>query len=134
MSLRRNMPNKGDRMKPQKENPLNDESLAAESIQGADGAEALPRRIERYGKARERASQMAEFCQAEGHAKEFKQLQAAETISISGTTTRSTRYGFIPRNSAASIFSALSVPFAEIPRCSPPTSNDTRQYVPLMPV
>lgn len=61
-------------MTTKKENPLNEEPLAGELEQGADGAEALPRRIERYGKARERASAMADYCQGQGHKREYQLL------------------------------------------------------------
>lgn len=57
-----------------KKNPLIDESLEAESKQGADGAEALPQRLERYAKARDRAILMSDYAKAEGHAKEFHLL------------------------------------------------------------
>ena len=58
----------------QKKNPQNDDALAGESCLGADTAEALPRRLERYGKARERAMAMADFTAANGHAKEYRLL------------------------------------------------------------
>lgn len=58
----------------QKKNPQFEEPLAGELEKGADTAEALPRRIERYGKARERASQMADYAHAKGHDKEFRLL------------------------------------------------------------
>jgi hypothetical protein len=55
-------------------NPQNDEPLAGEVELGADGAEALPRRLERYAKARERAIQMAEYCQDQEQTKEYTLL------------------------------------------------------------
>lgn len=55
-------------------NPQIEEPLAGELDKGADTAEALPRRLERYGKARERATQMAGYAQANGHAKEYRLL------------------------------------------------------------
>ena len=48
-------------MIPEKENPLNDESLAAESKQGADDASGLPKRLYRYSKAHHRAIEMANY-------------------------------------------------------------------------
>jgi hypothetical protein len=59
----------------QKKNPQNDDALAGESCLGADTAEALPRRLERYGKARERATLMADYAQANGHTKEYRLLK-----------------------------------------------------------
>jgi hypothetical protein len=62
-------------MIPEKKNPLSDDSsLAAESTRGADGIEALPRRLERYSKARDRARLMADWCKAQGHTKEHVKL------------------------------------------------------------
>lgn len=58
----------------QKKNPQIDDALAGESCLGADTAEALPRRLERYGKARERATQMADYAHANGHVKEYRLL------------------------------------------------------------
>lgn len=58
----------------QMKNPQNDGPLAGEVELGADTAEALPRRLERYGKARERATQMAGYAQANGHTKEYRLL------------------------------------------------------------
>lgn len=45
----------------EKENPLVDESLAAESIQGADDAAALPVRLDRYARAHHRAVEMSNY-------------------------------------------------------------------------
>lgn len=58
----------------EKKNPLNEEPLAGELEKGADTAEALPRRIERYGKARERASLMADYAKSHNHRKEWQLL------------------------------------------------------------
>lgn len=58
----------------EKKNPLNDCALAGDIEQGADTAEALPRRIERYGKARERASLMADYAKSQNHEKEWQLL------------------------------------------------------------
>lgn len=58
----------------QMKNPQFEEPLAGELEKGADSAEALPRRIERYGKARERATQMADYAQSHNHQKEFRLL------------------------------------------------------------
>lgn len=58
----------------QKKNPLDDCALAGDIEQGADTAEALPRRLERYGKARDRAMQMADYTFANGHQKEYRLL------------------------------------------------------------
>lgn len=44
-----------------KENPLIDESLAAESNQGADDAAVLPARLNRYSKAHHRALEMSDY-------------------------------------------------------------------------
>lgn len=45
----------------EKENPPNVESLAAETIQGADDAAALPKRLDRYSKAHHRGIAMADY-------------------------------------------------------------------------
>lgn len=58
----------------EKKNPQNVDALAGETCLGADTAEALPRRLERYGKARERATRMADYAQANGHQKEYHLL------------------------------------------------------------
>lgn len=58
----------------EKKNPQNVDALAGETCLGADTAEALPRRLERYGKARERATRMADYAQANGHGKEYHLL------------------------------------------------------------
>lgn len=60
----------------QKKNPLNDCALAGDIDQGADTAEALPRRLERYGKARARAIAMADYLQAQHLPKEYRLLNA----------------------------------------------------------
>jgi hypothetical protein len=52
-----------------KENPLIDEGLAAESIQGADDAAVLPGRLARYSKAHHRAVEMAHYATAQGDVK-----------------------------------------------------------------
>lgn len=56
-------------MRNPKENPLVDESLAAESSQGADDATALPNRLSRYSKAHHRAVEMAHYAAAHGDVK-----------------------------------------------------------------
>lgn len=58
----------------QMKNPQFEEPLAGELEKGADSAEALPRRIERYGKARERATLMADYAKSHHHDKEFRLL------------------------------------------------------------
>lgn len=58
----------------QMKNPQIEEPLAGELDKGADTAEALPRRIERYGKARERATQMADYAKSHNHEKEYRLL------------------------------------------------------------
>lgn len=58
----------------QKENPLNDDALAGESIQGADDASGLPRRLSRYSKAHHRALEMAHYAREQGEVKIGHQL------------------------------------------------------------
>lgn len=60
---------KGDDLGNPKENPLIDESLAAESIQGADDAAVMPGRLDRYSKAHHRAVEMAHYATAQGDVK-----------------------------------------------------------------
>jgi len=66
---------KGDWMRNPKENPLIDESLAAESIQGADDATALPSRLSRYSKAHHRAVEMAHYAAERGEVKLSAKLE-----------------------------------------------------------
>ena len=56
-------------MVPEKENPLIDESLAAESKQGGDDASGLPARLDRYSKAHHRALHMADYARERGEVK-----------------------------------------------------------------
>lgn len=56
-------------MRNPKENPLNVESLAAETNQGADDAAALPVRLNRYSKAHHRAVEMAHYANEQGEVK-----------------------------------------------------------------
>lgn len=56
-------------MSPEKEKPLNDESLAAESKQGSDDANGLPSRLSRYSKAHHRALLMADYAREQGQVK-----------------------------------------------------------------
>jgi len=63
-------------MVPEKENPLNDESLAAESIQGAGGASGLPSRLNRYSKAHHRALLMADYASNRGQVKLARNLDS----------------------------------------------------------
>lgn len=56
-------------MRRPKENPLNVESLAAETNQGADDAAALPVRLNRYSKAHHRAVEMAHYASERGEVK-----------------------------------------------------------------
>lgn len=62
-------------MRNPKENPLIDESLAAESIQGADDATALPSRLSRYSKAHHRAVEMAHYAAERGEVKLSAKLE-----------------------------------------------------------
>lgn len=62
-------------MRSPKENPLNDESLAAESDQGADDATALPSRLSRYSKAHHRAVEMAHYAAAHDEVKLSAKLE-----------------------------------------------------------
>lgn len=57
-----------------KKNPLNDDSLAAESNQGADDAAALPSRLGRYSKAHHRAIEMAHYAREHGESKLSRNL------------------------------------------------------------
>lgn len=52
-----------------KKNPLNDDSLAAESIEGADDASVLPSRLDRYAKAHQRTVQMVDYANLNGEVK-----------------------------------------------------------------
>jgi hypothetical protein len=63
-------------MIPQKENPLIDESLAAESKQGADDASGLPSKLDRYSKAHHRALHMADYARERGEVKISAKLDA----------------------------------------------------------
>ncbi|ENU28587.1 hypothetical protein F992_00156, partial [Acinetobacter modestus] len=56
-------------MSPEKENPLIDESLAAESKQGGDDAAGLPSRLTRYSRAHHRAVEMADYLSEAGEVK-----------------------------------------------------------------
>lgn len=58
-----------------KKNPLIDDSLAAESIQGADDAAALPSRLGRYSKAHHRAVEMAHYAAERGEVKLSAKLE-----------------------------------------------------------
>lgn len=62
-------------MRNPKENPLIDDSLAAESIQGADDATALPSRLSRYSKAHHRAVEMAHYAAAHDEVKLSAKLE-----------------------------------------------------------
>lgn len=66
-------------MRSPKENPLIDDSLAAESIQGADDATALPSRLSRYSKAHHRAVEMAHYAAVHGEVKISAKLQGCGT-------------------------------------------------------
>jgi hypothetical protein len=57
-----------------KENTLFDESLAAESIQGADDASVLPGRLDRYAKAHQRTVQMTDYASSQGEVKLAQRL------------------------------------------------------------
>lgn len=61
-------------MEAQKENPLSEEFLAEDSEQGADDAAALPSRLDRYSKARQRALDMESFARKGLHVKEADRL------------------------------------------------------------
>ncbi len=61
-------------MQAQKENPLTVDCLAAETEQGAGGAAALPSRIDRYSKARQRSWDMESFARESQHVKEADKL------------------------------------------------------------
>lgn len=61
-------------MEAQKENPLTVDCLAAETEQGAGGAAALPGRIDRYSKARQRSWDMESFARGRQHVKEADKL------------------------------------------------------------
>lgn len=52
-----------------KKNPPIDDSLAAESNQGADDASVLPARLDRYAKAHQRAVEMSDYATGLGHVK-----------------------------------------------------------------
>ena len=56
-------------MRPEKENPLIDESLAAESKQGGDDAAGLPSRLTRYSRAHHRVVEMADYLSEAGEVK-----------------------------------------------------------------
>ena len=56
-------------MIPEKEKPLIDECLAAESKQGSDDANGLPSRLNRYSKAHHRALLMADYAREQGEVK-----------------------------------------------------------------
>ena len=56
-------------MRRPKKNPLIDESLAAESIQGADDVAGLPSRLTRYSKAHHRAIEMSHYASKQGEVK-----------------------------------------------------------------
>lgn len=56
------------------ENPLNDDALAGESRQGADDAQELPVRLERYSNAHKRALHMAAYAADQQEAKISKKL------------------------------------------------------------
>lgn len=53
----------------EKINPLNDDALAGESNQGADEAQVLPARLDRYSNAKSRALLMAEFAAGQNETK-----------------------------------------------------------------
>ncbi|WP_062794411.1 protein rep [Cupriavidus metallidurans] len=61
-------------MRPEKENPLIDESLAAESKQGADDAAGLPSRLARYSRAHHRAVEMSNYVTEQGNDKLSREL------------------------------------------------------------
>lgn len=61
-------------MKPEKENPLLVDAVAAETKQGADGALGLPNKIARYSEARRKSLQMSMYLQGAGHVKEAGKL------------------------------------------------------------
>lgn len=61
-------------MSPEKENPLIDESLAAESKQGADDAAGLPSRLARYSRAHHRAVEMSNYLKETGEVKLARNL------------------------------------------------------------
>lgn len=56
-------------MIPEKEKPLKDDGLAAESLQGSDDANGLPSRLNRYSKAHHRALLMADYAREQGEVK-----------------------------------------------------------------
>lgn len=62
-------------MIPEKENPLIDERLAAESKQGADDACGLPNRLDRYSKAHHRALKMSNYAAEQGEVKLSRKLE-----------------------------------------------------------
>lgn len=53
----------------EKTNPLRDDILAEESQQGADEAQVLPARLERYSTAKYRALRMADYASGQGEAR-----------------------------------------------------------------
>lgn len=61
--------NKGNFLDDPKKNPLIDDSLAAESNQGADDASVLPGRLDRYAKAHQRTVQMSDYASGQGEVK-----------------------------------------------------------------
>lgn len=61
-------------MEAQKENPLSEIVLAEDSEQGVDDAAALPSRLDRYSKARQRALDMESFAREGLHVKEADRL------------------------------------------------------------
>jgi hypothetical protein len=56
-------------MRLQKKNPLSEAFLAENSGQGTDGAALLPVRLERYGRAHQRALRMADYARVQGEDK-----------------------------------------------------------------
>jgi hypothetical protein len=62
-------------MIPEKENPLIDDCLAAESKQGADDASGLPTRLDRYSKAHQRALKMSNYAADQGEVKLSRKLE-----------------------------------------------------------
>jgi hypothetical protein len=59
----------------QKENPLIDDCLAAESKQGADDASGLPTRLNRYSKAHQRSLKMSNYAAEQGEVKLARNLE-----------------------------------------------------------
>ena len=69
-------------MGPEKENPLIDDCLAAESKQGADDAAGLPGRLARYSRVHHRAVEMSKYLTESGEIKLGRALQGCGSYQI----------------------------------------------------